>query len=67
MKINKLIEELQSIAATSGNIEVFIADSYISPNNHHNEIKDFNLYDTWYTAGKKDKPGILLGIEEIDA
>ena len=67
MKINVLIEKLQSIAANQGNIEVFIADSCISPNNHYNEIKDFNLYNTWYSAGKKDKQGILLGVEEVDA
>lgn len=44
MKINVLIKRLQKLYEEKGNIEVFIADRYISCNHQYGQIKDFGFF-----------------------
>lgn len=64
MKINSLIKRLQDISKKRGNVEVFIADRYISSNHQYGEIKDFDFYKHWYETKKSEKEGILIGAED---
>jgi hypothetical protein len=66
MKIKTLINRLQNILEKDGNVEVFLADSYISCNHQYGEIKDFELFKHWHATEKGDKEGILLGKENPD-
>jgi hypothetical protein len=61
MKIKTLIKRLQKFSEKKGNVEVFIADRYISCNHQYGQIKDFNFFDCWYETDTGDEKGILLG------
>lgn len=64
MKINTLIKRLQDIAKKKGNVEVFLADGFISCNHMYGEIKDFGFYKHCYETDKSEKEGIMLGAED---
>lgn len=64
MKIKALIKRLEKLLKDKGNVEVFVADSYISYNHQYGVIRDFDFFEHWHETSDGDKKGILLGIED---